>query len=340
MGRNDRTRKHAGPAVQRARLDSALAAAAARREILLADPQTNMLRLFNDEADGVTGLVIEKFTDVLIAQLHESRIAIDSDNELRPAIEKLAARLGARAVYRKRFATDRSAALKELEAAHRDPTPWIGTPAAQEFDALEAGLRFRVRPYDGFSVGVFLDARENRRRLRELARGRRVLNTFAYTCGFSVAAALGGATETVSVDISKRYLEWGKRNFAANNVPLDGQWFICSDVFDYYRRAKRQGRMFDLIVLDPPTFARVKGESPFVLQQDLDRLVASAIERLVPGGLLLLSTNHRGTTLARLEQAIAAGAAGRSWRVIERPPLPGDFAGDREYAKSVWAEFA
>jgi 23S rRNA (cytosine1962-C5)-methyltransferase len=317
-----------------------LNSAVLRRERLLSDPLTNMLRLFNDDADGVAGLVLEGFADVLIVQIHEGRFADNLEQELRRPIESLAHQLGVRAVYLKRFATDRSAALKDLEATHRDPTPWIGAPAAQEFDALENGIRFRIRPYDGYSVGVFLDARENRRRMRDLARGRRVLNAFAYTCGFSVAAALGGAAETVSVDVSKRYLEWGKRNFAANRVALEGNWFICSDIFDYYRRAKRQGRIFDLIVLDPPTFARVKGGKPFVLEQDLKPLVAGAIERLAPGGLLLLSTNHRGTTMARIEQAIAAGAAGRASRVVERPPLPPDFAGDREFAKSVWSEFA
>ena len=344
MRRNDKTRIRARPAARPgarpAAIDSALGAAVAQREKLLADPHTNMLRLFNDAADGVPGLVIEKLADVLIVQVHQGRFTDDPDAGLRTALQSIANRLAARAVYLKRFATDRSVALRELESAHRDPLPWMGTPAPEEFDALETGVRFRIRPYDGYSVGVFLDAREIRRRVRDLSRGRRVLNTFAYTCGFSVAAALGGAAETVSVDVSKRYLEWGKRNFAANGVPLDGQWFICSDVFEYYRRAKRQGRMFDLIILDPPTFARVKGGSPFVLEQDLKRLVAGAIERLAPGGLVLVATNHRGTSAAHLQHAIAAGAAGRSWRIIERPPLPSDFAGDPDYAKSVWAEIA
>src|SRR5262245_17199557 len=238
MRRNDKTRVHARP-VERptaapASIRTAIAAAVARREKLLADSRTNMLRLFNDEADGVAGLVIEKFADVLIVQLHEGRFTGNAEVELRAPIESLAEQRGIRSVYLKRFATDRSAAAKALETEHRDRMPWIGAPAAEEFDALESGVRFRIRPYDGYSVGAFLDARENRRRVRELARGRRVLNTFAYTCGFSVAAALGGAAETISVDVSKRYLEWGKRNFAANDVSSDGHWFICSDVFDYY----------------------------------------------------------------------------------------------------------
>jgi len=247
-------------------------------------------------------------------------------------------RLAARAIYQKVFAKDRSAALQELEQLHTAPEPWLGKRVEPEFPAIESGLRFLIRPYDGYSVGLFLEHRGNRRRVRELARGRIVLNAFAYTCGFSVAAAAGGAAETVSVDLSKKYLEWGKRNFAANGLELGAHRFICSDVFDYYARARRQGRRFDLVVLDPPTFARAKRpRRVFALAADLGRLVAGAVELLQPGGYLLLAVNHRGTSRRRLESSIERAAGQRGCQIVERPRLPVDFRGDPGYAKAVLA---
>ena len=181
------------------RLQTAFAA----RERLLADPQTTACRLFNGAADGIDGLVIEKLGDVLVVQLHEQRLTPHQDvvRELcRWAVEQL----GARAAYRKVFPKDRSGARKRWERLHSDPDPWIGTPVEPEFAVLENGMQLLVRPYDGYSTGVFLEQRANRRRLRELAAGGRVLNAFAHTCGFTVAAGLGGAAQTVSVDISAR----------------------------------------------------------------------------------------------------------------------------------------
>jgi 23S rRNA (cytosine1962-C5)-methyltransferase len=304
---------------------------------LLADSNLTACRLVSGAADGIDGLVLEKFGDVLVAQFHEGRLRL-TEPDLRELCEDARRRLGARAVYCKRFARDRSEAGAELNKRHREPAPWLGEPVERELGVLENGIRFLLRPYDGYSVGLFLEHRDNRRRVRERAAGRTVLNAFAYTCGFSVAAALGGAAATFSVDVSKRYLEWGKRNFAANNLELTGHTFICSDVFDYYRRAKRQGRRFDLIILDPPTFARTKRpKRVFVLADDLERLVAGAIERLNPGGWLLLATNHRGTSRPRLERAVALASGSRGHQIVERPRLPPDFPGDESYAKSIWA---
>lgn len=253
----------------------------------------------------------------------------------RRIVELLAARVGARAVYRKVFPRDRSLAGAG-RAEHREKRPWIGEAVEEEFAVREGGLRFLVRPYDGLSTGLFLDQRENRRRVRAAARGRRVLNTFAYTCGFGVAAGAGGAAEVVNVDVSRRYLEWGKRNLESNSLALEGQWFICSDVFDYLRRARRQGRVFDMVILDPPTFGRDKRSGAvFAMESDLDRLVREAVGLTAAGGLLLVSTNHRGTSAARLRRAVEA--TGRA-RVVEAPRLPADFAGDEGYAKSLWCE--
>jgi 23S rRNA (cytosine1962-C5)-methyltransferase len=314
--------------------------ALAARATLLADPHTNAFRVFNGAADGIDGLVIEKLGDVLIAQLHEGRLRL-GEAEVRDLCAQAQRRLGARAVYRKSFARDRPSSQPGIRKLHWDPTPWLGQPVDAELPVLENSVSFLVHPYDGYSVGLFLEHRENRQRVRVLAAGRTVLNAFAYTCAFSVAAALGDAATTISVDLSKKHLEWGKRNFTANKLDLSLHRFICSDIFDYYRRAKRQRRRFDLIILDPPTFARSKRvRQIFVLAKDLERLVLEAMELLSPEGYLLLATNHRRTSRRRLEQAVAVAAGARRFQIIARPRLPLDFVGDPGYAKSIVAWLA
>lgn len=309
--------------------------AVAARPDLLARPDVDAVRLFNGRSDGLDGVVIERFADVLIVQLHEGHLRSDPRQvkDLATAFRDL---LGSRAVYRKWFVRDRNRPDPTIEREHRDPRPWIGDPVPAEITVVEHGLRFIVRPWDGFSVGLFLEHRGNRRRIRELAAGRRVLNTFSYTCGFSVAAAAGGAAHVASVDVSKRYLEWGRSNFAANALPVDEHRFFCSDIFAFYRRAGRQERRFDLIVLDPPTFGQARRpKRVFSIRDHLEELCAGAVNLLEPGGLILLSTNHRATGRAELESAMKAACGRRAMTLVERPGLPVDFAGDPGYARSV-----
>ncbi len=311
--------------------------ALARRRELLDLPDHDTVRLFHGEPDGLAGLVIERFGDVLIVQLHEGRLKAPA-GDVQQIASCFMQRIGAKAVYRKHHVRDRATPDPTIEREHHDATPWLGTSVNEEVDARESGITYRIRPYDGYSVGLFLDHRENRRRVRAMAPGRRVLNLFSYTCGFSLAAAVGGAASVSSVDLSKRYLEWGKRNFTANGLPLDGHWFFCSDALDFFKRAARQGRRYDLIVIDPPTFGRSgKGGKVFVLDELLERLGAGAVSLLDPGGHLLLACNHRRLNHDDLEGALQAGAASRKVHVLERPPLPADFPGDLDYAKTIIA---
>ena len=315
------------------RLDAALA----RREALLADPQTNVGRMVNGAADHVPGLVIDRLGDVLIAQVYEGQWAVP-ERAARDLCELVASRLGASAVYRKRFPRDRTGPGAVEQPEHRDPHPWIGSPSQPEIEVREAGITFLVRPYDGFATGLYLDHRQRRADMRTLAAGRRVLNAFAYTCGFTVAAGLGDAASTVSVDISKRHLEWGKRNLSANGLALDSHKFICSDVFDYYRRAERQKQRFDLVLLDPPTFARMRRpRRTFSLAADLERLIAGAVDLLDSSGRLHVSVNHRGTTPRALQDALrsAARRRGRRYEILASPPPPADCAGSACDDKSL-----
>jgi 23S rRNA (cytosine1962-C5)-methyltransferase len=320
-------------------LDSQLNAALARRKSLLSDPALEAVRLFHGRADGLEGLVVEKWGGVLIVQLHEG-LPGPTPAELRPYLQSWRERFGARAVYLKHFVRDRNGADVEVQTSHRDATPWIGEPSAEEFAVREGGLTYLIRPYDGFSVGLFLEHRENRRRIAELAAGRRVLNAFAYTCGFSVAAAAGGAAAVSSIDLSKRYLEWGKRNFAANHLPTAAHRFYASDIFDFFKRARRQQLRFDLAILDPPTFSRRRRPAGvFELRVDLPRLAEEAVERLDRGGILLLATNDRRIRLETLQAAVRQASPRRCSAVPPAPALPPDFSGDPEYAKAMLVRF-
>jgi len=324
-------------ATLRQRLDAALA----RRAALLADPQTTVARLVHGAADGLTGLVLERLGPVLIAQLHPGRDALPE-----PAARELcvaaAQQLGATSVYRKIFPADRTRLPAELEAAHRASAPWWGVPAPPEYPVREAGLTYLVRPYDGLATGLFLDHRANRARVRALAAGRRVLNAFAYTGAHTVCAVAGGARAAYTLDISRKALAWVQANLAANALPPVEHHLVCDDALTFCRRAARRGQQFELVILDPPTFARTRRPTRvFQIERDLPHLVAGALPLVAPDGHLLLSINHRATPARRLADIVrdAARESGRRAR-LEPVPLPEDFAGDADYAKTVCAELS
>lgn len=320
-----------------ASLSDLIDAALTRRSTLLDDPQTDVGRLFNGVGDGFAGLVVERLGNVLIAQLHEGRLA-GTEAQARQLCTQLVDRLGGRAVYRKWFPKDRSFSSQDLTQLHRSAAPWIGETCPPEHVVREHGLRFIVRPYDGYNTGLFLDHRANRQRLPSLVTGRRVLNMFAYTCGYTIAAARAGAADTVSVDVSRKVLEWGKRNLTENGVTLDTHRFICSDVFDYFKRAARQDQRFDLVILDPPTFSRTRRPArTFQLARDLPSLIEGGVGRLQDDGTLLISINHRDTNRRELHDIIRAASQNASRRVreIEDLTLPDDFVGDPHHAQSI-----
>ena len=182
-------------------------------------------------------------------------------------------------------------------------------------------MRYLIDFQAGYSQGIFLDQRDNRLALRgRAAAGKSLLNCFAYTCAFSVAAAAGGAM-TTSVDLSNRYLEWGRENFRLNGLDVAaGYEFLSGDAFDWMRRFQKKGRSFDLIVLDPPTFSRNREGGVFRAGDDFGRLVQAAIPLLAPGGSMLCSSNQRSLGPAGLRTMITAALEQPAqWR-IDAPP--------------------
>jgi len=316
-----------------------LHAALVRRLPCLLEPQTDSCRLLTGPAEGLSGLIAEKYGPVVVLQVLE---ASPRWLEALPDVARwYRDLLRVQAVYVKRFVRDRTQLNDDLQEALRSPKPLLGEPAPPQVEINERGLRFAIRPYDGFSVGLFLDQRDNRGRIREMSRGKDVLNLFAYTCGFSVAAAVGGAKSTVSVDVSPKHLEWGRTNFTLNGiglaVDLAEHQFIRSDAMEFLRRAERQGKEFDIIILDPPSFAHGrKSKGDFSILEDLAGLVRSAGEVLRSGGVMMVSTNHRKLSRRGLLDRVRQGCGSRRCEVLEAPPLPPDFAVDNDHSKSVF----
>lgn len=154
----------------------------------------------------------------------------------------------------------------------------------------EATLAYEAEPAGGYSTGLFLDQRLNRAWVRELG-VRRMLNLFAYTCSFSVSAAVGGA-DTCNVDVGKRALVRGRENFALNGIDLSsGHRFVAEDAIKYVSRLAKRGERFDLIIVDPPTFGRADGRA-FRLERDFPGLLQDCFELLEPDGWILASCNY------------------------------------------------
>lgn len=222
---------------------------------------------------------------------------------------------------------------KRLDQQVKEPPVWVaGERVERPFLAREHGVSFEIDLCAGYSQGIFLDQRLNRQEVRRRARpGMRVLNAFAYTCGFSVAAALGGAV-TTSLDLSVPYLEWGKRNFAANGLDAGQHYFTRGDVLDWMARWRRSGVRFEGIILDPPTFSRSGSRGVFRVEKDYAALVESARHLLEKGGWMLCCTNFRGLSWAGFEEVVRRGLGGAG--DLERREMPPEYTAER-YLKSL-----
>ena len=263
-------------------------------------------RLVNAAADGLPGLTVDRYGDALVAAIY------DEDGVMPPRpipgalAEMLAEATGAAAIYVKY--RPREAGRIPADQLHTlAPSEPVRGPDLGEFIAREEGLAYVIRPGDGLSTGLFPDMREGRTRVRAWAAGRRVLNTFAYTCGFGVAAAAGGATRVLNLDLSKSVLEWGQANYRANGFEPDPHDFVFGDVFDWLVRLAKRGDRFDLVILDPPGFSRTKSRA-FSAARDYGELAGLAARchraRRIDPGLL----QRRRTAVEELSRACARWA--------------------------------
>ncbi|MCS7059545.1 MAG: class I SAM-dependent methyltransferase [Anaerolineae bacterium] len=303
-----------------------------RRSGLHDASHTTAYRLINREGDGLPDLAVDRYGDVLVAHVYSAGRVVDPPMHI---LRALAERAGARAVYVK-YRPAQANVLSEQVRAELAPLVPIWGEAVACVVALEGGLSFEIHPADGLNPGLFLDMRDVRSWVRAVAAGKTVLNTFAYTCAFGVAAMAGGAARVLNLDISRRVLEWGARNYALNNLPAVRTDFVSGDVFDWLRRFARREERFDMVILDPPSFSTTR-LSRFSVERDLTELVRLGAQIVQPDGVLIVATNHHQMAQPAFHRRVREGLRESAARVVRtfHEPAP-DFPlapGQQPYLK-------
>ena len=284
-----------------------------KRRVYYQDDLTTAFRLFNQEGDGFGGLTVDLYGDYAVFSWYNSYVY-----QIRKVISE-----AFRQVFPEVLGAYEKIRFKGLdyESAHV-----YGQEAPDFFTVLENGVLYQVFMNDGLMTGIFLDQHEVRGSLVDgLAMGKSLLNMFSYTAAFSVAATMGGASHTTSVDLAKRSRELSEAHFQANGISTDDHRFIVMDVFEYFKYAKRKGLTYDVIVLDPPSFARNKKQT-FSVAKDYHKLISQSLEILNPGGIIIASTNAANVSRQKFTEQIDKGFAGRSYQILNKYGLPADFA--------------
>ena len=284
-----------------------------KRKAYYQDDLTTAFRLFNQEGDGFGGLTVDLYGDYAVFSWYNSYVY-----QIRKVISE-----AFRQVFPEVLGTYEKIRFKGLdyESAHV-----YGQEAPDFFTVLENGVLYQVFMKDGLMTGIFLDQHEVRGSLVDgLAMGKSLLNMFSYTAAFSVAAAMGGASQTTSVDLAKRSRELSQAHFQANGISTDEHRFVVMDVFEYFKYAKRKGLTYDVIVLDPPSFARNKKQT-FSVAKDYHKLISQSLEILNPEGIIIASTNAANVSRQKFTEQIDKGFAGRSYQILNKYGLPADFA--------------
>jgi 23S rRNA (cytosine1962-C5)-methyltransferase len=286
------------------------------------DEDTTAFRVFNSEGDGFGGITLDYFEGYYLIQWY-SKGAYSFKEDIISAIKKLPNYKGL--YQKKRFS---------VEGKYVDEDDFVdGDRPSFPLLVKENGVQFAIYLNDGAMVGVFLDQREVRKRIRdEYADGKRVLNTFSYTGAFSVFAALGGAAETTSVDLANRSLSKTIEQFSVNGIDYESQNIIVEDVFKYFKFAIKKELTFDMVILDPPSFARSKKHT-FSASKDYKDLLKEAIAITEKNGVIVASTNCSTFDMKKFKGFIdkAFKETGGSYKLLEKYSLPEDFKTINQY---------
>ena len=279
------------------------------------DSLTTAYRLFNGEGDGIGGLIIDRYADYAVFSWYNETL-YQKKAELLTAFRTVYPDIiGA---YEKiRFSTKN---LPESQFLY-------GEQAPEPLLVTENGVQFATYLNEGLMTGIFLDQKEVRGRLVDgFAVGKTVLNMFSYTGAFSVAAAMGGAVATTSVDLAKRSLPNTTEQFEVNHLNLAPQKIIVMDVFDYFKYASRKGLSYDMIILDPPSFARNK-KKVFSVAKNYGELVKDSIDILTDKGTLIASTNAANLSLAKYKKMVITALQEKNvrYKITDTYQLPADF---------------
>jgi 23S rRNA (cytosine1962-C5)-methyltransferase len=276
--------------------------AIARRRPIFEDGTTNCARVVHAEGDDLSSLVVDRYDDVLVVEIANRGV-----EQIRPLIvDVLTRELKPRAIYFKNDLPLRRTEGLSIENEWSDGR-------AETNNVLESDLNFRVDPEEGQKTGFFLDQRENRRLCRTLANGRRVLNLFSYTGGFGVYAASGGAKSVMNVDISARAIDVARENHDLNDLPAD---YTVADAFQYVRQSRDT---YDMLVCDPPAFAKSRGEVDRAARGYKD-VNLFAMRMVAPGGLMMTFSCSGHMPLDLFQKVIFAAAldAGRRISFVRR----------------------
>ena len=286
---------------------------------------TNAMRLVNGAGDGLDGLLIDRYHRHLQVQA----LSDYWDQQKEEICRLLTASMPVDYLI---FKSRHGLEIKAEALVGKDPQTII----------QEHGIKFAVNLNDGLNCGLFLDMRHNRRMLGQFSRGKKVLNCFSYTCSFGVYARMGGAREVINTDISRKILERGEKNYQLNDLSMAAREFIKADSVAFLQRAFKKANSFDVIILDPPSFARHEGRV-FQVKRDLPKLMALAVAVLNPGGRLLVSTNYSEISHADLERILAKGLNGRRVESIQRVGQDEDFRSSNSFKEShlvgLWVKF-
>lgn len=305
-----------------------------RRHWLSLDPDTTAFRVFHGEADGAPGLAIDRYAEHLVLHLYDEAIPHED------TIVETLARFDVAGIYVKRRPRQANTLVdtRRNEVAPAEPV-W-GTAAPDPMTIHEGAIEHAVRLGDGLSTGIFLDQRDARERVRRESEGKRVLNLFAYTGGFSLAAAVGGAQSVASVDVSRSSL--GVAEASMERLGYDAHETWRHDCFEAIKIMVKQGRRFDLVIADPPTYSKHKGRR-WTSGKDWARLAEACFSVCAPGARLLMSSNdarmHRKQMRAYLREGAKPQRVGISRMVDLRDPI--DFPTYGEHPlKRVWIDLA
>lgn len=292
------------------------------RTALFNDPETTAFRVFNGEGDGIGGITIDFYDGYYVINWYSEGIYRFKEAVVKALIDIL----DVKGLYeKKRFA---------IKGKYIDDDDFVtGERASFPLIVKENGIRFPVYLNEGAMVGVFLDQRNVRKTMRDkYAKGKTVLNTFSYTGAFSVAAALGGALKTTSVDLANRSRSKTKEMFSINGIDYEAQDIIVEDVFNYFKYAVRKQLKFDMVILDPPSFARSKKHT-FSAGKDYPALLEQAIQITEKNGIIVASSNCSSFNMKRFKEFIkkAFQQTGGRYKIVEEFTLPEDFKTIKEF---------
>ena len=280
---------------------------------------TDAFRLFNGEGDGLGGLTVDFYAGFAVFSWYNDFI-YSQKKAIVKAFQTVFSTADVKGAYEKlRFAD------AQVESQHL-----YGEMAPEPLLVKENGVNYATYLNEGLMTGIFLDQKNVRGQLSDvtngLAAGKTVLNMFSYTGAFSVAAAVGGSLQTTSVDLAKRSRAKTEEQFSVNGIAPDTQKIYVMDVFGYFNYAKKKQLTYDLIVLDPPSFAR-NGKKTFSVAKNYGELVEDSVEILSPNGILIASTNAANVSRKKFQELVENALRSKkvSYEIFHREQLPADF---------------